>query len=65
MPEFTETYQFDFENSTGFRVQYEFGAETYNEVVENFVRFLKASGYTYISGITVHTDGGNDQYIDG
>lgn len=56
LDEYENTYSFSFRDGTGFDVGQHFSADTWTEVAAKFLRFLRASGFDYINGFTVHTD---------
>lgn len=66
MPEFTkDTFHFYYTDNNGFTVEDSVSDDflTYDRVIAKFIRLLNAGGYTYITGLTVHTDGGDAKFI--
>lgn len=57
MEDFTESYSFAYNDGTR-QITFDFTAETLDEVAQQFADFVRGVGFSYVDGITIHTNDG-------
>jgi hypothetical protein len=58
------TYRFECSTADGDRTEMEFSSETLTEVTGKFVDFLRAAGFSYVTGISILAKGNEQDPIN-